>query len=199
VRKTILAALVGGLLTLLVAGPASADALGFRDATGDVRVAQLDGDFNLTYKNSSTPNGDVLTSRYEHAGDRVTLYVRYREIYLPRLASGWSFQVVGSNHVVRDVELMASEDAVGGRSVMLNGRGDRVGCKVASRINYATNSVKLVFPRRCLGNPAYIRVGNVSYWYSFSDTRAYVYFDDPSRTGGTVEQVGRAGAWIKAA
>lgn len=200
-RKTLLSALVAGILTTLVAGPASADAHQFTDPARDLMVARFDDtDESVTYEHTSSPNGDIILSRFEHSRDAVTLYVRYREIYVPKQINGWYFRVEGSNRVAREIQLLSAPGAVGGRSYMVDRRGNQVKCKVASRINYTTNAVKLKFPRRCLGNPASMRVAHVTFWTKFSETQGFIYYDDPVRRGGTADEAGsRPTRWIKAA
>jgi hypothetical protein len=202
-RKILLPTLVVGLLTVLLGGPAHADALGFRDATGDLMVAKVTDQSAETggfeYAGSSSPNGDIISSRYEHTRKSVVLYVRYREIYLPKQMSGWYFHLVGSNKFARDLEVYATPNAIGGRAQMVNRRGNKVRCKVASKINYTTNSIKVKFPRRCMSWPRSVRISHVSYWTKISNDSFFVYYDDPSRAGGTVDQAGaRSTRWIKA-
>jgi hypothetical protein len=197
VRKSLFLALAAGLLTTVMTAPAHADSAAYRDTTNDVQVLRFDEqtDFDHpAYSPSSTPNGDVVVSRFTHDRDAVTLYVRYREIYVPRLASSWLFDLQGSNHRRRSVELVATSDTVGGRAVMTGGR-----CKVASKINYVTNSVKVRFPRRCLGNPTYVRVSGLTYTVSINTQAAYIYYDDLLRNGGSPQQAGMTRTrWIKA-
>ena len=196
-RKSLYLALAAGLLTTLMAAPAHADSATYRDTTNDVQVLRFDDSTDFedpAYSPSSTPNGDVVVSRFTHDRDAVTLYVRYREIYVPQLASSWLFDLQGSNHRRRSVELVATSDTVGGRAQMTGAR-----CKVASRINYVTNSVKVRFPRRCLGNPRYFRVSGLTYTVSFNNQAAYIYYDDLLRNGGSPQQAGTTRTrWIKA-
>lgn len=195
-----MATVLGGLLTAMLAGPASADTAGYRDPAGDLMVAKFSGEtFEPHYQPSSSPNGDVIAASFHHGKRAISLYMRYREIYVPKLASTWTFLLQGSNHQRRAVQLTATSQTVGGRAHMFNPRNGRTGCKVASKINYRTNSVLVKFPSRCLKHPESIRLSSVNYTFAFTESEFYVYYDDPTRTGGTIEDAGSTPTrWIKA-
>ena len=199
VRHTLIPALLTAIIgSLALAGPASADTAEYKDPSRDVMVLTLSDQTDSEdppYEHTSTPNGDIILSRFTHDRDAVTLYVRYREIYVPHFVMGWQFDIVGSNRRERFVDLTATSRTVGGRASMVGGR-----CKVASRINYRTNAIKVKFPRRCLGNPGSFRVASVTYTITARDDSAFVYYDDPMRRAGSPDQIGTTGTrWISAA
>lgn len=196
-RTTILPAVVAALLSVLVAAPASADFLDLHDATGDVRVVELDDNFDLTSKPSDTADGDIEFARFQHTPTQAVLYVRYRELYVPKQYAGLYYGIEGTNGVVREVALETRRGKPQGTLGMINDRGRKVRCGMSHRVNYVTNSVSIRIPRACLKKPKYLRLVNVSYNIRVNEERLALAYDDPTRTGGEIDKVaGKPTRWI---
>ncbi len=194
-RKTLLPALIAGLV-LALAGPAAPAGAAIRDIddpAGDLMIATSSEDSpdGFTYERSDEADGDIILARVKHTATQVVLYVRYRELFVPRQYAGLEYGIEGTNGQVRNVSLETRHGRPQGRVSMFDQRGRRVRCTVAHKVNYVTNSVSMRFPRRCIRTAKYVRVTHVSYRLRIDGRKgqAVIAFDDPMREGGRVNQV----------
>ncbi len=186
-RKILLPALVAGL-TFAVAAPAGATILDITDDTGDVMTATIT-DSGTTYHREGGAEGDINFARVQHSATQVLVYLRFEQLSVPRQYGGFDYILEGNNGQQREIVLETRHGKPQGTVTIYKPNGKKVSCANAHRINYAGDSVSLRLNRGCLGTPKYVRMRNVSYQLRTNAENYRVYYDDPNRNGGTVNQV----------
>ena len=126
-----------------------------RDAVGDVVSFSEDSD-------SATPQpgraeGDIRGISASHRKKVVVVSVRLRELSRRPELSATQLRL-NSNKGRRDVTVVPIPGT--SRSVAeVQGPRGTVKCKVNSKVSFVNNSVRVAVPRKCLGNPRWVRVG----------------------------------------
>lgn len=186
-RKILLPALVIGLV-VLAAPAAQATTRDLTDPTGDVMTATVDaaGDI-VKYNREGGAEGDIVFARIRHTATRVIVYVRYVQLTVPKQYGSFQYDVVGNNGQEAIVEIDTRHGKPqGDASVAYTGRR----CGLAHHINYAGDSVSTSIPRSCVRNAKYVRIGHLTLEASVRpDGSGKVYYDSPTRDGGTRNQV----------
>jgi len=155
-RRTCAAA----LLTLLAAGQAGAaraQSLVERDATADVRSAS--GEADTSSPAPTVTDGDIAWSRLTHGRYRIGVTVKFVDLQKAGDYRGHLVQVVTNEGVHRDVVVYVGPGMWGGKSEMDRPSGAKVRCAVRHSIDYTNHVVTIGFPRSCVSNPRWVRLG----------------------------------------
>jgi len=171
------AATTAATLTLAPA-VAHADSYSQTDASGDVAGSPRSSSSEEFTVDPARANGDVTTSRITHLARKVRIKLTHRDLSRTnRFASSLSIR---SNTGLRYVFVEARKGSWAGKHGIENARGTNVSCSgLAHKIDYVANTVLIVIPRSCLGNPRWVRVSMGTY----SLTSTSVYADDARVTG----------------
>ena len=186
-RKALLAALVAGL-TVLTAAAAHATTRDLRDPLGDVMTATVDSNGRIVrYNREGGAEGDITFARIQHTATQVVVYLRYQQLTVPRQYAGFQYAIEGNNGHGTYVDIETRHGRPQGDA--LYGYSGRR-CALAYHINYAGDSVSMRISRACLANPKYVRLTHLSTETRVKpDSSGKIYYDSPTRDGGTVNQV----------
>jgi hypothetical protein len=187
VRKLIAAGLAAGL-TLLMAPAASATTRDLNDDAGDVMTATVDSQGKITqYNREGGAEGDITFARIQHTATAVVVYMRYRQLSVPKQYGGFSYTIEGNNDqaALVDIETRHGKPQ-GDAEVFSTGRR----CGLSWHINYAGDSISMRIPRSCVHRAKYVRLTHISFEArQRPDGSGKIYYDNPARNGGTVNQV----------
>jgi hypothetical protein len=195
VRKTLVSALAAGLV-VLVSPAAHAATRDLTDPTGDVMTATVDSDGNVTkYNREHGAEDDITFARIQHTATQVVVYVRYAQLSVPKQYGEFQYTLEGNNHRQVFVEIETRHAKPQGDVDGISAGGDN--CRVAYHINYAADSISMRLPRTCLRSPKYVRLNQITAESKLKDNSGQIYYDSPSRDGGTVNQVGSSTSpWV---
>lgn len=176
-RRAVTTVAVAAGLTLAAAGPATAQQLTVKDARGDVRVSDMMEEAD----SAGTPapevtNGDVLRTVFRHNRGRVVVRVKFADLQRRGMASVHIVRVVTNEKMIREVTVGAAPGLWRGQAEMTRPNGNTVACDVRHSINYGTNVLFMSFPRSCVSNPRWVRLGLGSAWIT-ADMKQ-MYLDD---------------------
>jgi len=186
-RRILVTALVAGL-TILAAPAAHATTRDLTDALGDVMTATVDSNGQVVrYNREGGAEGDITFARIQHTATQVVVYVRYRQLTVPKQYGAFLYAIEGNNGHQAFVDIETRHGRPQGvASVDYTGRR----CALSYRINYAGDSVSMRISRSCLNNPKYVRLTHLSTESRVKpDSSGKIYYDSPTRDGGTVNQV----------
>jgi len=155
--------LLAALLLLplcLTAGPALAESSTLRDDTGDmwtVREGATTGD-----PAPAARIGDIVRTTFRHTDTR--LVVRTRFVELAPVGRRFTLWVGVRSRDGRETVLgvRASRRDRDGHTILMDDRGRDIDCAVGHRISYAHDTVRVVVPRTCLGDPVSLRFNVLS-------------------------------------
>lgn len=170
-RRTCAAAVLT-LLAVGQTGPASAQSLVERDAHADVRSFPVDADTSAP--EPTVTDGDIESSRLTHGRYRIGVRIKFADLQKTGDNRGHVVQVVTNEGVHRDVVLAVGPNLWRGSSEMDRPSGAKVRCAVRHSIDYTNHVVTIGFPRRCVSNPRWVRLGVGS----FSVAGETAYADD---------------------
>ncbi len=157
------------------------------DPTGDVMTATVNDEGDVSnYHREGGAEGDITFARIQHTATQVVVYMRYRQLTVPRQYAGYVYTIQGNNKSAADVQIMTRHGKPQGDAFAF---GERGLCRLSYRINYAADSVSMRIPRSCLNSPKYVRLTHISYHERINPSSDKVFYDSPSRDGGTVNQV----------
>lgn len=189
VRRTLLTAFVAGLIAVM-APAAHADTRDLTDASGDVMTATIDDNSeDFIYHREGGAEGDIVFARIQHTATQVVMYMRYRQLSVPRQYAFFNYVLEGNNKRMAMVQIETRHADPQGQAFAVGQRGR---CAMSYHINYANDSVTARIGRGCLGRPKYVRLNHLSYRLRVSDTDLKFYYDNPARNGGTVNQIAAA-------
>jgi hypothetical protein len=160
----------------LTAAPVSAAQLTLNDARGDMWFIE---------EGSTEPDpapearvGDFVRATFRHTDRRVK--VRSKFVELRRTGRRFEMFVTMRDQDRRETIAMVrpSRQDRNGRTRLFTGRGQDIACNLRHRVNYARNTVRISFPRRCVDNPRWLRFQATSSQYGHSLRFAHV--DDPN-------------------
>jgi hypothetical protein len=154
-RKLVVPVLVATTLILGAPLTAQAASLNLVDERGDVHRA-TDNGFVLA---PGERRADILNTRIQHT-DRA-LMIRTKLLDLRREGSqlAMAMRVRTNSGAYREVQLVAGRRAGwGGEASMNTRRGGVVECRIAHRINYATDVMAMRIPSSCLDNPRWVQM-----------------------------------------
>jgi hypothetical protein len=186
VRRTIIAPLVAGL-TVLLAPAANAATRDLTDPAGDVMTATLnDANGHVTYHREGGAEGDITFARIQHTATQVVMYMRYRQLTVPKQYASFQYVVEGNNGRLAFVGIDTRHGQPQGAGfVFSSGRH----CMASHHINYAADSVSVRIPVGCLKSPKYVRLTHLTYRFRGIGDVEKMYYDNPARDGGTLNQV----------
>ena len=187
-RRTLVPALVAGLVVLM-APAAHAATRDLTDDAGDVMTATInmaDDNETVTYHRQGGAEGDIVFARIQHTDTQVVMYLRYRQLSVPRQYAGFQYVIEGSNEKSAVIDIETRHGKPQGSAFATGVHGT---CQLSYHVNYAADSVSARIPRRCVGRAKYVRLTHLSYRFRLSDTAMNAYYDSPARNGGTLNQV----------
>ena len=158
---------------------AHADTVTHTDSRADVLSAGIESDSTTLVPERA--DGDIVSTAVSHRRHSVVVTIRLAELTTGVDASVDLVRLRTNKGRVRDITVMAAKGAWGGRASMETARGKHVRCHVGRVINYATNTVVVTTPRRCLGSPRWVQagIGHIG----IADKTFYV---DDANTNGTL-------------
>lgn len=175
-------ALAAGL-SVATAGTAAAEELTVTDGRGDVQVLDMTADGWTAAP--GVKNGDVSRAVLRHDDRRIAVRVKFRDLARKGSMSGHVVRVVTDEGVKRDVNIFAGPGMWGGEAMMSRPSGQEVACQVAHKIAYGTNLVTLSFPRTCISDPRWVRLGFGTMWMDGTSTR---YYGDDAQIDGELDE-----------
>ncbi len=154
----LLVAAAAGTALAVTPFAAHADTYSHADAAGDVQVKGFDDDPSAFVTDPSRVLGDVVGSRVSHFPRTVKATVRVRE--LTRTGRGaLTWYAVRTPDRLRWVLVDTTRGRWAGRVAMNTADFRFVPCSIDHKVDYVNNTVQVVIPRSCLGNPKWVRVG----------------------------------------
>jgi hypothetical protein len=172
---------------MLVTPTAHAATRDLTDPSGDVMTATLDEDGEVVrYNREHGAEGDILFARIQHTATQVVVYLRYQQLTVPKQYAGFFYSFEGNNGRFAMASINTRHADPQGEAFAF---GEYGMCRMSYRINYALDSVSMRIPRTCLRSPKYVRLAQVSYQERINSVSDKIYYDSPSRDGGTVNQV----------
>lgn len=166
--------------TALLALPtaAHADSAVGLDARGDVQYV-TSTDTSTVVAAPDRTQGDISAVKITHGTNNVRVLLRFRELNRSGfIEHDYLFRTANR---VRILSIEAKAGSWNGRATMRNGHGIKVRCSVTRTIDYAANTVLVVVPRSCLGDPRWVRVGAGTIT-SYDGSK--IFFDDGGRPAG---------------
>lgn len=180
--RTISTLAVAAGLALGTVGTAAAAELTVKDARGD--VSKFAAASETTTPAPGVKNGDVLRTAFRHNDRRISARVKFTELARIGQLGVHGLRLVTNEGVRRDVSILATKNMWRGQAEMSRPNGMPVDCDITHKIDYATNVVTLSFPRACVSDPRWVRLGFGSVWMKSADT---AYGDDAQISGGLNE------------
>jgi hypothetical protein len=155
--KFVRSALVVAAATIvpLVPTAAHADKYVASDATKDVVLLASDG---TTTAEPDRIEGDILRSTVRHKSRRVVMTMRFAELSAVGLGDLHVF-AIRSNKLNRVVSVDTGPGHWGGKVEVFKPNGKKVRCAARRAVSYDLNTATVSIPRRCLGNPRWVKVG----------------------------------------
>lgn len=190
-RATVTTVLAAGL-SLGSAVAADAQNLTVRDARGDMvsLTESVDGATTQTPA-PEVSNGDIVRSVFRHERRRISVRVKFADLERVDGLRMDVVQLVTNERLHRDVLVVAGPGMRRGDAQMSAPRRD-VRCRgLRWRIDYDLNVVRVSFPRSCVSNPRWIKVGMgsalVTELSNPDPTSGALYLDDAQRSGSVSE------------
>lgn len=167
---------VAGLVLLPTAAQAAVEL--HRDATGEV-VSAIGREDPRYDPAPAQARGDIASIRVAHLDRSVRVLMHYRALNASGQSASHGFAIRTATGL-RFIDIRARPGRWAGVRRFQNANGALVPCRgISHTIDYARNSVLLVVPRSCLGNPRWVRVAG----YSAILENGHAYLDDSRTTG----------------
>jgi len=179
-RTALTLALAAGL-TVTTAGTAAAEGLTVRDKRGDVQARDMETDEPVG--KAGVANGDIVRTVMRHNDRRISVRIKYADLRKAGDGRGDVVRVVTNEGVRRDVQVFAAPGMWRGEAGMSRPNGKPVDCDVTHKVDYGKNVTTLSFPRTCVSNPRWVRLGVGAMWMKF---QAGVYYADDAQLDGRV-------------
>ena len=177
-RRGVLTLAISAGLAVGTAGTAAAQTLTDIDQRGDVQSFTMESEEPTPAP--TVANGDVLRTVFNHAEQRVSVRVAYADLRRVGQFRSDSVRVVTNEGVRREVSAFAGPGMWRGQADMVRPSGRPVDCDVAHKIDYDRNVVTISFPRGCVSNPRWVRLGMGAVWM---DGSSKAYADDAQIDG----------------
>jgi hypothetical protein len=175
VRPLLVAALTVGLV---VAGSSDAQA---RSVTDFDTAGDMVGTNDEHQDPHPTPNqvrNDALRTTMAYGARRISIRVKYAEMRRLDDGHGQSVQMVTNQGIRRNLDISADSRHWAGRTQIWRGRdGGKVRCAIRHQLDYTNNLIAVNFPRRCVGNPRWVKFRVVGFRF----LRDGDYYDDALR------------------
>jgi hypothetical protein len=165
-------------LAVATAGSASAEDLAVKDAKGD--LVSFDMETETTTPAPEVKDADILRTVLRHNARRIVVRVKYAELRHRGQLFSQGIRIVTNEGVRREASIYAAPHMWRGQSDMGRPNGNPVDCAIKHAINYDTNVVTLSFPRSCVSDPRWVRLGVGAFWM---DGQSNVYVDDALISG----------------
>ena len=179
--RTLSALAVAAGLVVATGGVASAQTLTVNDARGDVH--SLSGDSSTPVAEPDVKNGDILRTVLRHNRGRISARVKFADVNRTGDMRGDVMRIRTNEGITRDVSITAGPHMWRGTAEMSRPNGNTVKCDIDHKIDYDNNLVTLSFPRSCVSNPRWVRIGLGSIWIRSSSQKYYL---DDSQISGSV-------------
>ncbi|MDP9821433.1 hypothetical protein [Nocardioides massiliensis] len=174
---TSIAALALPATLLLAALPANAASVTIKDGAGDVRVATL-SDAIDPKKMRNAPmdkalkDHDILKTKVAHTRKQLVVQTKFRSLAGEKIVQ---ISTLGIKTPKQTFAYQWSKTSINGddqvTSILVNSKEKKVACKVAVKDN-AKKAVRTIrIPRKCLKNPAWVRVSSTATTGTMSHTR----------------------------
>ncbi len=128
-----------------------------------------------------TPNqvrNDVLRTTMTHGARRISIRVKYAEMRRLDDGHGQSVQMVTNEGIRRNLDISADSRRLGRAHPDVARRdGGQVRCAIRHRLNYTDNVIAVSFPRRCVGDPRWVKFRVVGFRFVGDGD----YYDDALR------------------
>ncbi|HSJ19223.1 MAG TPA: hypothetical protein VK964_01495 [Nocardioidaceae bacterium] len=171
-------------LTLAAAGPAVAQSHTHLDARGDVTAYSMQTEEEAPAPN--VKNGDIVRTALHHRQHRIAVRIKF--VDLRRVGfRGDGIRVVTNEGVRREVTTFASPGMWRGEAEMMRPNGNPVDCDIKLGMDYDKNVVTVSFPRKCVSDPRWVRIGVGSFWAQMEAEKAFM--DDAQRDGKVYENL----------
>jgi hypothetical protein len=177
-RSIVTLALAAGLATGTAGTAAAADFTHF-DKHRD--VLKLDNTTNEVVGPGDAPAADVWRTTVRHNDNRIIAKIKLADLRRVGIQADL-VRVVTNEGIKRDVTVFATKGMWRGLASMSRPNGQEVKCDITHKIDYAANTIVVSFPRSCVSNPRWIRVGVGAVWGRNMDDK-YFYADDAQRVG----------------
>jgi len=131
----------------------------------------------------SRAEGDIVFSRIQHTATAVVVYMRFRQLTVPKQYADFTLEFEGTNGRSVEAEIFVRHGLPQGEDYVFDQTGRR--CAHSNHINYAGDSAWMRIARGCLKDPKYIRVQARSRQIRISPTEESTeYYDTPTGDGG---------------
>ena len=142
---------VAVIATLPFTAPALAADVTVSDGRGDMWVIQEGATTADPAPQESV--GDFVRTTFRHTATRVVVRSKFVDLTREgRLFRMWvDMRDQAGRRVFAKVETTPRDR--NGHTQMFGGRGRDIACNITHRVDYAQNTVRVSFPRRCLSNP----------------------------------------------
>jgi len=177
-RRGVLTLAISAGLAVGIAGTAAAQTLTDVDQRGDVQSFTMESEEPAPAP--TVANGDVLRTVFNHADRRISVRVKFADLARIGQFRSDSLRVVTNEGVRREVSVFAGQGMWRGQADMVRPNGRPVDCDIAHKIDYDRNLVTIGFPRSCVSNPRWVRLGLGSVWMDAAST---AYADDAQIDG----------------
>lgn len=168
--RTLSTVAIAAGLAVGTAGTAAAQTLTDVDQRGDVQSFTMESEEPAPAP--TVANGDVLRTVFNHAERRVSVRVKYADLRRIGQFRNDGIKVVTNEGVRREVSVFAGQGMWRGQADMVRPNGRPVDCDIAHKIDYDRNLVTISFPRSCVSNPRWVRLGMGAVWMD-GENRAY--------------------------
>ena len=155
VRPLLVAALAAGLV---VAGSSAAQAQSITDIDTAGDMVGTNDEHQDPHPTPNQVRNDVLRTTMTHGARRISIRVKYAEMRRLDDGHGQSVQMVTNEGIRRNLDISADSRHWAGRTQMWRERdGGQVRCAIRHKLNYTDNVIAVSFPRRCVGNPRWVK------------------------------------------
>jgi hypothetical protein len=169
-----------GLLALAAAvsigalpSAAHAERVVHNDAHGDVIYQTFDPETGESTEevNPAVTAGDILRTAVRHRTSKVFVAISFADLRRDDATGGHFLRLVTNENLKRNVFLEVTKANPRGRLSFSKANGAPIACKGLSRdIDYSAETLRFEFPRSCLSNPRWVRVGFGTFRYPDSDS-----------------------------
>lgn len=185
IRSRALVALTTATLTLGLASPAHAAQNVRTDASNDVVRMSLESE-GVPQPAPNANQGDIRRFVVDHRATNVLVTARFNDLVRGKQHHYHVLQLLTAD-VRNDVEIAVEPGGrAQGTTTYTNRAGRRVACAgLETNIDWSTNVLRVKIPRKCLGNPNWVRAG---YGYFRITPKWDLFADEAYRNGAIGEE-----------
>lgn len=151
--------------------------------------------FSETSPDAGTPapdqaNADVVASVVKHRARSVLMQMTYRDLVASQDDIVGHYFAIKTPTMKREVVIFTgSIFGNTGKAQLTKPNGKKVSCRVKHTIDYTQHTATVRVPRKCLGNPRWVKVGMGAFSAQAGSTSGASYVDD-ALTDGSVASRG---------